>query len=313
MRTGRPILRWLSVLPFAFTLFVVGCGPLTIERMPAVTDKPTHERHAGKVIWHDLITDTPTASRRFYQELFGWQYEDTEIRMSGLRGTRVPYTLIRHQGHLIGGMVDQTKLATKADISQWMTVLSVADVHAAVAYARRAGATIYAEPVNLEARGDLAVIADPQGAVLALLETPMSDPVDTHEAPAGGIFWHELWADDPEAAIGFYAGFAEYFVEEHAVDEAAQPYRVIRSENRPRFGVMSNPVEDLSPVWVSYIRIADLDELERVVARVPELGGKVLLAPQERNLGGHVALIAGPSGAGIALQTWPEQQEESAE
>jgi hypothetical protein len=68
---------------------------------------------------------------------------------------------------------------------------------------------------------------------------------------------------------------------------------------------MKIPVEDLTPLWVSYLRIEDATALDAIVARVEELGGSILLDPQDREIGGRVALIAGPSGAGIALQTWP--------
>ena len=42
-----------------------------------------------------------------------------------------------------------------------------------------------------------------------------------------------------------------------------------------------------------------------VTARVEALGGRVALEAQPRPIGGSVAVILGPSGAGIALQTWP--------
>ncbi|MEE4185047.1 MAG: hypothetical protein V2J12_04705 [Gammaproteobacteria bacterium] len=44
-----------------------------------------------------------------------------------------------------------------------------------------------------------------------------------------------------------------------------------------------------------------------VLYSVEMLGGKVLLDAAPRELGGEVALIQGPSGAGVVLQTWPEE------
>ncbi len=65
---------------------------------------------------------------------------------------------------------------------------------------------------------------------------------------------------------------------------------------------MPNPLHDLQPVWVSYLRV---DKPAAITARVDGLGGRVIVEAQPRPLGGEVAFIAGPSGAGIALQTWP--------
>jgi predicted enzyme related to lactoylglutathione lyase len=68
---------------------------------------------------------------------------------------------------------------------------------------------------------------------------------------------------------------------------------------------MPNPLEDLGPVWVSYVRV---ESPASITARVAKLGGRVIVEARPRPLGGEVAFIAGPSGAGIALQTWPLEQ-----
>ncbi|UYI17158.1 hypothetical protein [Myxococcus xanthus] len=45
----------------------------------------------GKFVWHDLVTDNPAAAKRFYRDLFGWEFVD-------IRGGLRPYSLIRAQG-----------------------------------------------------------------------------------------------------------------------------------------------------------------------------------------------------------------------
>jgi hypothetical protein len=70
---------------------------------------------------------------------------------------------------------------------------------------------------------------------------------------------------------------------------------------------MPNPLDGLGPVWVSYIRVEDP---AAITARASDLGGRVIVEAQARALGGEVAFIAGPSGAGIALQTWPLEDKE---
>jgi predicted enzyme related to lactoylglutathione lyase len=70
-------------------------------------------------------------------------------------------------------------------------------------------------------------------------------------------------------------------------------------------GILQDPIEDLPATWASYIRVEDMSVLDKV----EELGGQILLPVADRDIGGQVALIAGPSGAGVALQTWPTEQE----
>jgi predicted enzyme related to lactoylglutathione lyase len=70
---------------------------------------------------------------------------------------------------------------------------------------------------------------------------------------------------------------------------------------------MANPLEELGPVWVSYLRVESPAD---IAAKVDSLGGRVIVEAQARAIGGEVAFVAGPSGAGIALQTWPLEQKE---
>lgn len=81
------------------TLTFVACTTTNIN-LPSITDSATGERRHGKIIWHDLLTNDPAASARFYGELFGWKFESVGTS-AGLNDV-ADYTLIRHNGHLIG-------------------------------------------------------------------------------------------------------------------------------------------------------------------------------------------------------------------
>ena len=59
-------------------LLAAGCTAITVN-LPPITETPTDQRHKGKVVWHDLLTNTPEASRRFYGELFGWEFEQPRV------------------------------------------------------------------------------------------------------------------------------------------------------------------------------------------------------------------------------------------
>lgn len=270
--------------------------------IPAVTGSTAGVRQPGKVIWHDLLTDTPAATRAFYSGLFGWEFEPLE---------GVNYTLIRHQGELIGGMVDQNQLPAAADISQWVVLFAVNDVELATRRLREAGGTVFTPPTSLGQRGTIAVVADPQGAVLALLETRDGDPPDEDDLPSAGRFlWNELWTGEVDAAARFYTSLVSLSVQSVPLETGGEPieYRILAAGERPRAGVRSQPVEDLDPRWVSYLRVADEAEMTAILSRVGSLGGQVVVPATARPEGGLVAIITGPSGAGIALQTWEPGQ-----
>ena len=285
-----------AIFPGAVFAVVAGCTSFAVN-MPAVTDDPTGARLPGKVVWHDLLTDTPKESKRFYGELFGWEFQELGIDLGFFR--TVNYTLIRHNGELIGGMVDQTRLDSKADISQWVVLVSVADIEKATATLEASGGSIFTPPTDLADRGRIAIVADSQGALFAMLETKDGDPLDK-EPVNGGFLWDEIWSTDVGETVAFYQGIADYDVGERGVG-ADKTYQFLSTAGQPRAGILANPVEGLQPLWVTYIRVEDP---AAITARVEELGGRILLDAQDRDLGGQVALIAGPSGAGIALQSW---------
>jgi len=272
----------------------VGC---TAVNLPPVTDAPTNTRLPGKVIWHDLITDTPAASESFYTELFGWEFESVGIGFGSIASAN--YKLIRHNGRLIGGMIDQTRLDTDEDISQWVVLMSTDDIERSVGVVVNEGGTVFTAPTALADRGRIAVVADPQGALFALLETKDGDPLD-RDPDLNEFLWNELWAANVPAAAAFYQRLAGYDLEEKVVT-ASESYQFLSKDGVPRAGILPNPIDGLAPLWSTYVRVEDP---AAITARVEALGGRVLLPAQQRDLGGQVALIADPSGAGFVIQTW---------
>ena len=284
------------ILALALVLLAAGCTAITVN-LPPITETPTDERHNGKVVWRDLLTNTPEASRRFYGELFGWEFEQPRLFVGV--GSGDSYMLIRQNGKLIGGMVDTNALGKTENISQWITTISVADIDAAVDRVVGAGGKVVNAPESIGERGRMAVIEDSTGALFAMVQTKKGDPADS-EPVQNGWLWDELWTSDVESATGFYRAVIGFEYKDHEIEN--RDYRVLRYADKPRAGVLKNPFENERPVWVNYIRVGDPSA---VTAKVEELGGRVLVEAQSRPIGGEVAFIAGPSGAGVALQTWP--------
>ncbi len=288
----------------AATLLITGCSTISVD-LPAITDSPTGERDQGRVVWHDLLTTTPEESRRFYGELFGWTFEKPPIAVGFGKGDA--YMLIRHEGRLIGGMVDARLLDKDENISQWMTVISTSDIDAATAAVRASGGEVLTEPMALPTRGEMGVYADDSGALFALLQSRDGDP-EALEPSINGFLWDELWTHDIPGSIAFYANVLGLRHELRDVNDGAATYELLKRGDEPAVGILEHPVTEARPVWANYIRVEDP---AAITARVEALGGTVALDAQPREIGGEVAIILGPSGAGIALQTW--QPRENAE
>lgn len=289
--------KYLIALSTLVLLGALGCTATGVS-LPAITDAPTGRHDTGRIIWHDLISHTPAESRRFYEELFGWEFEGVGNAFN--LGGEDAYSLIRHNGRLIGGMVNESRLQNQADdIAQWVVHMSVADVDEATNQFAADGGEVLTPPTDVADRGRMAIVVDPQGALLALVQTAEGDP-EWREPGYGDFLWNELWTLDLDSAADFYTNLAGF--SERDLDVEDRSYRVFSQGDEVTLGMMRHPFDEKRPVWVTYIRVEDPDT---ITARVEELGGKIYVEAQDRPLGGRVALIADPSGAGIALQTWP--------
>lgn len=254
----------------------------------------------GKFVWHDLVTDNPAAAKRFYRDLFGWEFVD-------IRGGRRPYSLIRAQGRWIGGIVHPANAAEKREGALWLGYLSVPDVDRAVTEVSARGGKTLDGPIDVRNIGRAAVVTDPQGAAVGFVRSQPGDPADTGVPDEGQFLWMEYLAQDPVAAAGFYKELLGYEVRERPL--GGGPHYVLAQGQHPRGGVLANPVKGARPNWLTYIRVKDPAAL---ASRVQALGGRVLMAPRPDARGGSLALIADPSGAVLALQRYPFETSKSA-
>lgn len=285
----------IAVVAIALAL-LQSCSNVSIN-LPPITESATGNHQPGRVIWHDLLTPDLNAAKQFYGELFGWQFKTVPM-FQGVSNSG-SYTLILLNGSPIGGLIDTTKLRRDVNLTQWVSVFASADIEATVKRVQQQQGTVYTAPTSLGERGEIAIVADSQGALFAVLQTQDGDPPES-EAALGGFLWNELWTEDVSLANTFYRELFNY-QEQAIVLKGSETYKYFSTNNKPRAAVVKNPIPDLDPTWVTFLRV---ENPEDIVARVPALGGEVLLDVQNNPIGGKLAIIRDPSGAGFVIQTW---------
>ena len=116
----------------------------------------------GVFVWDELMTTDVEAAKRFYGEVVGWESRDQDMGPGGV------YTLFSSGG------VDRAGCFPLPEEGQvppsWMTYIGTADVDATAAKAKELGAEIKKEPLDVPTVGRLAILADPQGAVVGLFQ-----------------------------------------------------------------------------------------------------------------------------------------------
>jgi predicted enzyme related to lactoylglutathione lyase len=277
-------------MPALALLLVAACAP-SAATLPAITPEPAGPHMPGKFVWRDLITtDLPTA-QRFYADLFGWEYLN-----SGMDG----YVTAVLDGRLVAGLAAADQVRGDVNVSQWISSVSVFSVEETARRAREFGAVIHREPQDAGERGRVAVVSDPQGALFAVVRTPGGDPPD-REPAFNEWLWTELWTDDLDASVEFYGRILGYTRATLEAQVLSRGYVAFERDGAPRAGLIQYEVEGVRPNWVAYVRVEDVEVTAR---RAEELGGRVLIPPQDELREGTVALIADPTGAALAIQEW---------
>ena len=262
----------------------------------SIPSNPTGTYQVGKFVWFDLLTNDLPGTKQFYGELFNWEFE-------GAASDDSSYATIKNNDTAIGGIVYLKRLDENISESRWLSYLSVADVDQSVKQFREAEGTVLKEARDVPARGRVAVVKGPQGAILALLRTKDGDPEDT-ALSTGAWTWTELWTSDVIASITFYKSLSG-FTEETVDTSVGEEYHFLKQADQVRVGVVPIPWDGVKPNWLPYIAVSDISA---TVARAEALGGKVLIDPGDPIDDDSIAVIADPSGAAFGIASLPPEK-----
>src|SRR5262245_15242011 len=118
----------------------------------------------------------------------------------------------------------------------------------------------------------------------------------------GAFSWCELTTTNVTAAKNFYTKLFGWTTEEMSVTPA-MTYTVVKAAGKGIGGIMSTPQQGqgMPPHWNSYVTVDDVDA---VAKSAQQLGGKVLMGPQDIPTVGRFCVIQDPQGAVISAITY---------
>jgi uncharacterized protein len=296
-RYPRQLALPIILVGLGFAMQALAQSP-SLPTLPPVVDPPTQEHHAGKIIFAQLATRDLSAAERFYGALFGWTFHD--IRLGPIQ-----YAQASLNGEPVAGLFQRALPAGDNRPPVWLDFIAVTDVNAAENLAMENGGKVLLEAHDVPDRGRQAVLADPQGAIFAIIASSAGDPPDDLADP-GEWIWYSLITRDPETDAAFYQKLFDYDVFDLPSSDNAE-HLLLATENIERASVNPLPVSgpDAYPHWLSFVRVEDAD---KAVERVQTLGGRLLVAPRRDRHGGKIALVTDPAGAVFGLLEWSETQ-----
>jgi uncharacterized protein len=297
---ARPVLRQglLAILCITGAAPAMAAAP----EVPAIVEPSSQEAHVGKVIFVELVTPDLAVAKKFYAGLFGWTFRDIPI-------AGAEYAEAYRGSDPVAGLVHKPVPAGEHRQPAWLTFFAVHDVDATAQIAVQRGAKVLAEPHARPARGRQAVLADPQGAVFALLSSSNGDPPDVLAAP-GEWIWSSLITSDPDTDTAFYQTLFDYEAFDLPAD-AGEQHVLLATEDYVRASVNSLPAKrpNMHPHWLNYVRV---DDAVAMAVKVVGLGGRVLVEPRTDRHGGKVAVVADPLGAPFGLLEWSDADSKEA-
>jgi predicted enzyme related to lactoylglutathione lyase len=265
--------------------------------LPALVSPPTQTHLVGRLVFAQLISPDIGAAGAFYSALFGWTLQE-------LRFGPTVYAIASLGGRPIAGMLQRPFPPGEQRQPAWLSFLSVSDVDAAATVATQQGAKTLFGPRTVPDLGREAILADPQGAVFAMLSSSSGDPPD-EVPPVGDWIWSSLITSDPDRAAAFYQTVFGYEVFDLPGRAEVQHF-LLASGGAARVSINPLPVDrpDARPRWLGYVRVLDA---AAVAEKVVSLGGRVLMPPTVDRHGGRVAVMADPQRALFGLLEWADE------
>jgi hypothetical protein len=118
---------------------------------------------ADTLVWNELNTRDPGAAKRFYADVFGWDFDEREFE-NGL------YNSIQVGDNTVGGMIDITGRAPDEVPAHWLVYFATDDAGATVDTVKGSGGEVVFGPEVIAEVGTIAVIKDPAGALFAVIQ-----------------------------------------------------------------------------------------------------------------------------------------------
>lgn len=234
----------------------------------------THKPHS--ISWVDLAAVDLDAASKFYKGLFNWStFTDDESGYSMFTVGDAP---------VAGAMELTPEMGEMPPV--WSTYVSVEDADVTVAAAREAGGAIFEEPFEIPNDGRIAVIADPNGAVICVFEGQGDNGMkvmDENGAPC----WFDCVTRDAEASGAFYAEVFGW-TSEHMPE---MDYTVFINDGDWICGMFVMPPEVPAEVpahWVVNFVVPDCDA---AVEYATGNGGAVTMPPIDTPFGRAAGLV----------------------
>ncbi|MGC7095025.1 VOC family protein [Amycolatopsis lurida] len=238
--------------------------------------------------WLELATADLERSTRFYQDVFGWTYQQVTD------GTG--------QGYVIASLFDEPVAGFRghrAAIRDWTLYLATPDLAATSALAYRlGGGALETRPHVVPGVGAKLLVDDPSGATFGLAQPERGF---TAGLP-GTLVWAEFVTRQAHLADRFFGALFGYGQRQFG-DGRATDYVVHSLGEDSVFGrVRMDPgtPPEVPPRWIAHFEVDPDLGFDRTLHRARDAGARLRFRPYSSTLG-KVAVLSDPLGTRFAI------------
>ncbi|MFJ5956920.1 VOC family protein [Paenarthrobacter sp. NPDC092416] len=245
---------------------------------------------SGEPCWADLQTRDVAAAKDFYQQVFGWTYQDLPTPDGR------SYAQAFEGKDLVAVIAPQNPMQEAAGTNgQWNIYLAATDAEEIAEDASHAGGKLQFGPEAVADTGVLAFIEAPGGGATGIWQA--GTHVGSHLFNEhGALAWAELMTPEPQAAVAFFQQLFGHEVTEYPQDDGGS-YSTLMVNGEEVAGIV--PAEEGDDAgWQIYFGVADLGKATEAATAA---GGEVLVEPEATPEVGSLATIMDPQGGVLSL------------
>ena len=256
---------------------------VSLAAQPEITEKDTIKNQHGKLVWADLYTGDIEASINFYRKTFGWT-------VKSFTKDKAKYNIFYDGEQPIAGVLARDSKRNKTENALWVGSIDTDNVSSRSEIAANNNANIILAPHEFKFYGKRAVLADPQGGVIALLELDLTN--QNHKKISTSWDWAQLFSTNTKQAAKFYQDTFDYSIER--VNDKQDSFFLIQAE-MVQASIVKLPASfEQRDRWVNFIGVNNLTTL---LSKAKANGATVIYQPEDQGL----AIISDPNGALLGL------------
>ncbi|WP_432558705.1 VOC family protein [Granulicoccus sp. GXG6511] len=242
--------------------------------------------HPGEPCWADITVTDLERSKKFYQDVFGWEYTGGEPEFGGYTNATVGGRTVAAMAPPMPGWDDQ---------SAWVVYLGSDDIDKTHEAVKAAGGHPVMEPMQVGPFGKMGLWTDPTGALVGAWQGAEHQGFGVVDEP-GSVAWCDLMSADFDKASAFFADAFGFAYE--PMGEGYALYTVPTQPDRPAGGI-GQAADGSTPGWNVCFHV---DRIETALERIERAGGKTLGEPTDFEFG-RFASASGPDGETFVVFT----------